>query len=129
MAAFPTSAHALHHLQSEKAAAVMTDIRIPGMDGLEFINKVHEEYPTVPVIIMTAHSDLDSAVSAYSKGAFEYLPKPFDVNAALLILERAITFGKEAPSSAKAQDTSEPEIIGKAPAMQEVFRAIGRLSH
>ena len=129
MAAFPTADHALHHLQLEKPAAVMTDIRMPGMDGLEFIKKVHEEYPTVPVIIMTAHSDLDSAVSAYSKGAFEYLPKPFDVNDALIILERAISFGKEAPSATKNQDTSEPELIGQAPAMQEVFRAIGRLSH
>tara|TARA_A100001037_G_C15147877_1_gene637332 strand:+ start:1802 stop:3214 length:1413 start_codon:yes stop_codon:yes gene_type:complete len=129
MAAFPSADHALHHLPSEKPLAVMTDIRMPGTDGLQFITTVHEKYPEVPVIIMTAHSDLDSAVSAYSSGAFEYLPKPFDVDEALLILERAIAFGEESPIKSASKGGSEPEIIGQAPAMQEVFRAIGRLSH
>ena len=130
MAAFPSADNALHHLRSERPVAVITDVRMPGMDGLEFIGRIHEHYPDVPVIIMTAHSDLDSAVNAYSSGAFEYLPKPFDVDEAIAILQRAIAFSEEEETSAQTQQSEPaPEIIGKAPAMQEVFRAIGRLAN
>ena len=130
IAAFASADHALHHLDTERPIAVITDVRMPGMDGLEFIGRIHDRYPGVPVIIMTAHSDLDSAVNAYSSGAFEYLPKPFDVDDAIAILERAIAFAEEDTSTA-APPEPEPaaEIIGKAPAMQEVFRAIGRLAN
>ena len=130
MAAFASADNAAHHLLSEKPIAVITDVRMPGMDGLEFIGRIHDRYPDVPVIIMTAHSDLDSAVNAYSSGAFEYLPKPFDVDDAIAILRRAITFSQEEQASTAATEQEPtPEIIGKAPAMQEVFRAIGRLAN
>ena len=78
--AFASADHAMHHLDDERPIAVLTDVRMPGMDGMEFINRIHEAYPELPVIIMTAHSDLDSAVNAYQSGAFEYLPKPFDID-------------------------------------------------
>ncbi len=107
--------------------AVVADIRMPGMSGLELLSRLRERAPVLPVIIMTAHSDLDSAVSAYQGGAFEYLPKPFDVDEAVALVRRACQAYRqhtEAPSSAAPL----PEIIGEAPAMQEVFRAIGRLS-
>ncbi|WP_036830505.1 response regulator, partial [Photobacterium sanctipauli] len=88
------------------------------------------DYPTLPVIIMTAHSDLDAAVNAYQEGAFEYLPKPFDIDEAVSLVERAVTHSQEQKRQQQPElaDTSAPEIIGEAPAMQEVFRAIGRLS-
>jgi two-component system nitrogen regulation response regulator GlnG len=128
--AFASADHAMHHLDDERPIAVLTDVRMPGMDGMEFINRIHDAYPELPVIIMTAHSDLDSAVNAYQSGAFEYLPKPFDVDDAVAIVRRAITFAEE---EQPAQQVPEPEptqeIIGQAPAMQEVFRAIGRLAN
>ncbi|CED70192.1 nitrogen regulation protein NR(I) [Aliivibrio wodanis] len=110
---------------------IISDIRMPGMDGLSLLNHVQENYPELPVIIMTAHSDLDAAVSAYQKGAFEYLPKPFDIDEALTLVERALAHSQEQKKQSNAKPKKEhhvPEIIGEAPAMQEVFRAIGRLS-
>ena len=109
--------------------AVLSDIRMPGTDGIDLLRMLGEEHPEIPVIIMTAHSDLDSAVAAYDSGAFEYLPKPFDIEDAVAQVARALRHGvqnrgDEAPES--GQET--PEIIGEAPAMQEVFRAIGRLA-
>lgn len=118
---------ALNHLQREQPSAVVCDIRMPGIDGLTLLGKLHEKYPELPVIIMTAHSDLDSAVSAYQSGAFEYLPKPFDVDEAVAVTQRALNHANDnivQPPS----PVSSAEIIGEAPAMQEVFRAIGRLS-
>jgi two-component system nitrogen regulation response regulator GlnG len=102
---------------------------MPGIDGLELMNQINEQYPDLPVIIMTAHSDLDSAVSAYQGGAFEYLPKPFDVDEALELVNRAIQYKRNLhmPSANGGADET-PEIIGEAASMQEVFRAIGRLS-
>ena len=129
MAAFASADHALHHLPSEKPVAVITDVRMPGIDGIDFISRIHERYADVPVIIMTAHSDLDSAVNAYSSGAFEYLPKPFDVDEAITIIERAIAFASEEEAPEAAEVEPVQEIIGRAPAMQEVFRAIGRLAN
>ncbi|MDZ7670252.1 MAG: nitrogen regulation protein NR(I) [Gammaproteobacteria bacterium] len=127
--AFASADHAMHHLDDERPIAVLTDVRMPGMDGMDFINRIHDAYPELPVIVMTAHSDLDSAINAYQSGAFEYLPKPFDVDDAIAIVRRAITFAEESePRPQPAQAQPAQEIIGQAPAMQEVFRAIGRLA-
>jgi len=112
--------------------ALLTDIRMPGMDGLELLDTIQRDYPHLPVIIMTAHSDLESAVSAFHGGAFEYLPKPFDIKEVVELAHRACIHGRQqlAAQSETLQSGTEssPEIIGEAPAMQEVFRAIGRLA-
>lgn len=121
-------------LRQSSPSVLITDIRMPGTDGLHLLEKMQADYEDVPVIIMTAHSDLDSAVSAYQGGAFEYLPKPFDVNEAVDLIKRAFQTYQEklseqvATAEAEAEWVAPQEIIGKAPAMQEVFRAIGRLS-
>ncbi|EKO5176153.1 nitrogen regulation protein NR(I) [Vibrio vulnificus] len=119
-------------LEREVPDVLVSDIRMPGIDGIELLRQVHEKCPNLPVIIMTAHSDLDAAVNAYQKGAFEYLPKPFDIDETLTLVERAIAHGQEQKreqmASAQTHTAHTPEIIGEAPAMQEVFRAIGRLS-
>jgi two-component system nitrogen regulation response regulator GlnG len=110
---------------------LITDIRMPGMDGLELLKNIQDHYPELPVIVMTAHSDLESAVSAFHGGAFEYLPKPFDVNVVVETVQRACVHSKQlqADHSKQPEPVEEtPEIIGEAPAMQEVFRAIGRLA-
>nr|WP_283105721.1 nitrogen regulation protein NR(I) [Shewanella kaireitica] len=117
-------------LEMAEPKVIVSDIRMPGTDGLTLLERLQSHYPHIPVIIMTAHSDLDSAVSAYQAGAFEYLPKPFDIDEAISLVERAITHANEQNSSNTAAEPviATPEIIGEAPAMQEVFRAIGRLS-
>ena len=121
----------LQRLDLEQPDVVITDIRMPGIDGLELLEKVREAHPQLPVIITTAHSDLDSAVTSYQQGAFEYLPKPFDIDEVVAVTERALSHAQE---SSRARGTLPPlveaqEIIGEAPAMQEVVRAIGRLAH
>ncbi|MCB5225346.1 nitrogen regulation protein NR(I) [Alishewanella sp. 16-MA] len=119
----------LQRLEYEQPAVVVSDIRMPGTDGMALLSKLQELSPDLPVIIMTAHSDLDSAVNAFKRGAFEYLPKPFDVNDAVALISRALEHSKN--QLAKQQPLPpalNPEIIGEAPAMQEVFRAIGRLA-
>jgi two-component system nitrogen regulation response regulator GlnG len=114
-------------LQTAEPEVLLTDIRMPGMDGLQLMGKLTASHPDLPVIVITAHSDLDSAVSAYQAGAFEYLPKPFDIDDAVELVARAAKQrGRAVSSDAIARVT--PSIIGKAPAMQEMFRAIGRLS-
>ncbi|MED5379426.1 MAG: nitrogen regulation protein NR(I), partial [Pseudomonadota bacterium] len=120
----------LLQLQSGQAPEVIiSDIRMPQMDGMTLLNEVHASHPMLPVIIMTAHSDLDSAVNAYQKGAFEYLPKPFDIDEAVTLTQRTLAHAREQSTVSKAQvEDVVTEIIGEAPAMQEVFRAIGRLS-
>lgn len=127
---FEQAEPALNQLQREHPDAIISDIRMPGMDGLTLLKKAHESHPDLPVIIMTAHSDLDSAVSSYRNGAFEYLPKPFDVDEAVALIQRAIMHFEElnAQQTDVVEETEQHEIIGEAPAMQEVFRAIGRLS-
>lgn len=118
-------------LERETPDVLVSDIRMPGIDGIELLHQVHQRSPDLPVIIMTAHSDLDAAVNAYQKGAFEYLPKPFDIDETLTLVERAIAHSQEQKreqASEVVEETNAPEIIGEAPAMQEVFRAIGRLS-
>jgi len=107
---------------------VLMDIRMPGMDGLALLGELKSIIPDVPVIITTAHSDLDSAVTSYESGAFEYLPKPFDIDEMLEVAARALAHTNKLPGKGKMLDTDDKEIIGNAPAMQEVFRAIGRLA-
>ncbi len=106
---------------------LVSDIRMPGGSGLQLLEKVHALHPGLPVLIMTAYSDLDSAVSAFQRGAFEYLPKPFDLPKAVELIRRAV---QESQREDVAQEAVEiaPEMLGQAPAMQDVFRAIGRLS-
>ncbi len=118
-------------LSHEQPNVIVSDVRMPETDGMELLQRVQQHYPEIPVIIITAHSDLDSAVSAYQSGAFEYLPKPFDIDDATSLIQRAIDHSNEQSKRRKkstASASTAPEIIGEAPAMQEVFRAIGRLS-
>jgi two-component system, NtrC family, nitrogen regulation response regulator GlnG len=120
----------LERLKSSQPDAIISDIRMPGIDGLQLLEQIQEAFPQIPVIIMTAHSDLASAVKSYKRGAFEYLPKPFDVNEAVAVTQRAVKFTSDHKgSSSETPEIEAKEIIGEAPAMQEVFRAIGRLSH
>jgi two-component system nitrogen regulation response regulator GlnG len=114
--------------QGDAPRVLVSDIRMPGGSGIELLQKVHERRPKLPVIIMTAYSDLESAVSAFQGGAFDYLPKPFDLVKAVELIRRAM---QESGPEAAAEEEADAslEILGKAPAMQEVFRAIGRLSH
>jgi two-component system nitrogen regulation response regulator GlnG len=124
---FATAYEVLQALSTAQPQVLVSDIRMPGESGLVLLNKVKEMYPHIPIIIMTAYSDLDSAVAAFQGGAFEYLPKPFDIDHALALIRRAAS---ETPVTAQAPAAlpDAPEILGQAPAMQEVFRAIGRLS-
>jgi len=123
---FASAREALQALQQSQPQVLVSDIRMPGESGLNLLTSIKERFPQIPVIIMTAYSDLDSAVSAFQGGAFEYLPKPFDVDHAIALIRRA---GAEIPAAAPAANAGEtPEMLGQAPAMQEVFRAIGRLS-
>lgn len=116
-------------LETQVPDAIISDIRMPGTDGLALLNHIQERFPQIPIIIMTAHSDLDSAVASYKGGAFEYLPKPFDVDEAVALAKRALEHAIEQQKQVEEQVAdAETEIIGEAPAMQEVFRAIGRLS-
>ncbi|WP_371195607.1 nitrogen regulation protein NR(I) [Glaciecola sp. SC05] len=119
-------------LQIESGRApqvIISDVRMPQMDGMTLLEEVHHHYPELPVIIMTAHSDLDSAVNAYQGGAFEYLPKPFDIDEAIELIKRALEHASETTRTRSSEILNpSKEIIGEAPAMQEVFRAIGRLS-
>ena len=129
VSSFDSADKALNQLSHSNPDVVITDIRMPGTTGLEFLEKVKETRSNIPVIVMTAHSDLDSAVASIQKGAFEYLPKPFEVDEAIAVVDRALEQSGQRTGEASHSQNSEPlEIIGKAPAMQEVFRAIGRLS-
>jgi len=121
----------LSRIGAEQPDVIISDIRMPGTDGLELLAQLNERYPDLPVIITTAHSDLDSAVASYQRGAFEYLPKPFDLDEMVAITERALAQARENRGEAvpPAEQLPRTEIIGEAPAMQEVFRAIGRLAH
>jgi two-component system nitrogen regulation response regulator GlnG len=118
---------ALEHHQPE---VIISDIRMPNIDGMTLLSKINDQFAHIPVIIMTAHSDLDSAVNAYQGGAFEYLPKPFDITDAVTLAKRALTHARELKSTKQLNTPSADAvgIIGAAPSMQEVFRTIGRLS-
>ncbi|MFZ9480475.1 MAG: nitrogen regulation protein NR(I) [Burkholderiaceae bacterium] len=115
-------------LESDTPQVLVSDIRMPGDSGLELLERVKHRCPQVPVIVMTAYSDLDSAVSAFQGGAFEYLPKPFDVDAAVALIRRAVQESSPSASAGDASVEALPELLGQAPVMQDVFRAIGRLS-
>ncbi|WP_211464403.1 nitrogen regulation protein NR(I) [Collimonas silvisoli] len=124
---FSNARDAIEALQSSTPQVLVSDIRMPGASGLELLQTVKAKFPGVPVIIITAFSDLDSAVAAFQGGAFEYLAKPFDVDKAVELIRRALEESlREANVEQASADT--PEILGQAPAMQDVFRAIGRLS-
>jgi two-component system nitrogen regulation response regulator GlnG len=125
---FSSALGILDELSRGKPDVIVSDIRMPGMDGLELLSQVNASYPDLPVIIMTAHSDLDSAVSAFHGGAFEYLPKPFDLDEAVDQVRRACRQKPQVDNPRDVVNARSPEIIGEAPAMQEVFRAIGRLA-
>ena len=125
---FASAYEVLQALAVSQPQVLVSDIRMPGESGISLLSKVKERYPQIPVIVMTAYSDLDSAVQAFQGGAFEYLAKPFDIDHALALIRRAIS---EKQQSAPANGSHAPEaaeMLGQAPAMQEVFRAIGRLS-
>lgn len=126
-ASFGSAAEALSAFRSSRPQVVISDIRMPGGSGLDMLQKLKADAPDLPVIIMTAHSDLESAVAAFQGGAFEYLPKPFDVDHAIGLIRRAIDESMRQSEVVETIDEA-PEILGQAPAMQEVFRAIGRLS-
>ena len=128
---FSSVPEAMSALEKETPQVIVSDIRMPNGSGLDFLQVVKERLPDVPVIIMTAYSDLDSAVSSFQGGAFEYLTKPFDIDKAVALIRRAIEQSERNQLGSKElngwrQDSTE--IIGQAPAMQEVFRAIGRLA-
>ncbi|MDX1529825.1 MAG: nitrogen regulation protein NR(I), partial [Gammaproteobacteria bacterium] len=126
---FASGAGVLDQLEQIRPDVILSDIRMPETDGLTLLESISERYPGLPVIIMTAYSDLDSTVAAFQSGAFEYLPKPFDVDDAVALVRRAASHAKEQRSSSRpAIESPDRSIIGSAPAMQEVFRAIGRLS-
>lgn len=126
---FESGESLLRKIQHQSPDIIISDVRMEGMDGLQLLGRVQAENPDIPVIIMTAHSDLDSAVASFQGGAFEYLPKPFDVDEALSLVERAVEHrAKNRPAEDIPKASHDTEIIGEAPAMQEVFRAIGRLS-
>ncbi len=124
---FALAEEALAELESSTPQVLLSDIRMPGSSGLQLLQKTKQLHPEVPVIIMTAYSDLESAVAAFQGGAFEYLPKPFDVDQAVELIRRALQEGAR-DEGAEQSLAPSPEILGQAPAMQEVFRAIGRLS-
>jgi two-component system nitrogen regulation response regulator GlnG len=127
---FETGQAVLDALASQEPMVVVSDIRMPGMDGLHLLSKIKAKLPHLPVIITTAHSDLDSAVNSYEEGAFEYLPKPFDIEEMVSIVSRAQAQRSQTiTTDVTSPDPSTTEIIGNAAAMQEVFRAIGRLAH
>ncbi len=124
---FSSAQEALDALSGDAPEVLVSDIRMPGLSGLELLQAVKQRHPAVPVIVMTAYSDLDSAVAAFQGGAYEYLPKPFDVDQAVELIRRALDESRRESEAIEPMGEA-PEILGHAPAMQDVFRAIGRLS-
>jgi two-component system nitrogen regulation response regulator GlnG len=124
---FASAAEVLEALKLGKPHVLVSDIRMPGTSGIELLQEVKRRYPGLPVIIMTAYSDLESAVSAFQGGAFEYLPKPFDIEKAIELIRRALDESLQVVG-AEEEPLEVPEILGQASAMHDVFRAIGRLS-
>ena len=124
---FSSAQEALNALNSSVPQVVVSDIRMPGGSGLDLLQRIRERHPNLPVIIMTAYSDLESAIAAFQGGAFEYLPKPFDVDHAVDLIRRAMGESLRQDEVAEVSEAG-PEILGQAASMQEVFRAIGRLT-
>lgn len=128
---FDSADAVLAALENDHPDVLLSDIRMPGVDGLALLNQLKQSYPLLPIIIMTAHSDLDAAVNAYQSGAFDYLPKPFDIDETVALVERALSHRREQNQierDPKQHVDSVSTMIGEAPAMQEVYRIIGRLS-
>jgi len=125
---FERGEHLLAALNEAEPDVLITDVRMPGMDGLALLERLSRQAPDVPVIVVTAHSDLDNAVAAYQGGAFEYLPKPFDVDEAIELVRKAARQRGHELDTEPQSGPGIPSLIGQAPAMQEVFRSIGRLS-
>ncbi len=129
VSAYESADEILGLLDRKRPDVIVTDIRMPGLSGLDLLSSLNAKAPEIPVIVMTAHTDLDSAVTSYERGAFEYLPKPFDVDDAVSLIRRATEHRRKMVMAEEQEQVRAPsEIIGEAPAMQEVFRAIGRLS-
>jgi len=126
--AFERAEHLLEALDEGQPDVLITDVRMPGMDGLALLERLSTRCPELPVIVVTAHSDLDNAVAAYQGGAFEYLPKPFDVDEAISLVKKAARQSGLVLNSVTSSRGDIPSLIGQAPAMQEVFRSIGRLA-
>ena len=124
---FSSAKEALAELEHAMPQVVVSDIRMPGDSGLDLLQKIKQKHPSIPVIIMTAYSDLDSAVAAFQGGAFEYLAKPFDVDHAVDLIRRALDESRRGQEASETIEGAQ-EILGQAPSMQEVFRAIGRLA-
>jgi two-component system nitrogen regulation response regulator GlnG len=124
---FESAEPALEALRSDAPDVLVTDIRMPGQSGLELLRRIHGTRPQLPIIVMTAHADLDNAVAAYEGGAFEYLPKPFDIDQVVDLVRRAAQSVRRSDAETLGEGRT-PDLLGKAPAMQQVFRAIGRLS-
>ena len=125
---FSNSNEAINQFNHEKPSVIVSDIRMPGESGIVFLSKVKDKFPEIPIIIMTAYSDLDTAVSAFQKGAFEYIAKPFDIDKTLEVIKQALSESASSQSESNENSENIPDIIGKSPAMQDVFRAIGKLS-
>ena len=127
---FERAEHLLEAIEHSAPDVLITDVRMPGMDGITLMQRLSRSNPTMPVIVMTAHSDLDHAVAAYKGGAFEYLPKPFDIDEAVELVQKAARKnGIDLDAGDGADVTDIPALLGQAPAMQEVFRSIGRLAN
>jgi two-component system nitrogen regulation response regulator GlnG len=126
---FERAEHLLEAMEHRRPDVLITDVRMPGMDGFALLERLSRDHPDLPVIVMTAHSDLDNAIAAYQGGAFEYLPKPFDLDEAMELVRKAVRRNGRAVTSAEAgKAAAMPSLIGQAPAMQDVFRSIGRLA-
>ena len=125
---FSNSNEAINQFNHEKPSVIVSDIRMPGESGIVFLSKVKDKFPEIPIIIMTAYSDLDTAVSAFQKGAFEYIAKPFDIDKTLEVIKQALSESDSSQSESNENSENIPDIIGKSSAMQDVFRAIGKLS-
>ena len=125
---FERGEHLLEALQHGAPDVLITDVRMPGIDGIALLERLGASHPDLPIIVITAHSDLDNAVAAYQGGAFEYLPKPFDIDEAMNLVRKAARRSNGDTEDAVAMPAVIPSLIGQAPAMQEVFRSIGRLA-
>ncbi len=126
---FERAEHLLEAFDHDSPDVLITDVRMPGMSGIALLDRLHGRQPDLPIIVITAHSDLENAVAAYKGGAFEYLPKPFDIDEAIDLVRKAARInGHGTPEAATRESGPIPTLIGQAPAMQEVFRSIGRLA-
>ena len=125
---FSSAEEALSNLKKEIPTAIVSDVRMDGASGLELLKKIKEAYPDIPTIIMTAYSDLDSAVAAFQEGAYEYLPKPFDIDSAVELIRRAINENSKVGVTS-AMGVSTSDMLGQASSMQEVFKTIGKLAN